>query len=69
MLVVEYEQKFSSLVVSVSWVQLTNEEKSRMYKDNLSQRYKNMVLIQMKATFRKVVYFALIAQRNWLASQ
>lgn len=50
-------------------MQLSDEEKSCMFEENLTQRYKDLVPVHMKPTFRQVVDGALIGKRNWLVAQ
>lgn len=43
MSVIEYEQKFTSLVNCVPHMQLNGEEKACMFEENLTQRYKDLI--------------------------
>lgn len=65
----EYDWSFITLATFVPRMQLTDEEQDQMFKEYLSQWYINLVSVQIKSTFRQIIDVALIAERNWLASQ
>lgn len=69
LLVVYFERRFSTLSSFVLRTQLCKEEKSWIFKERLSPRYRDLVSIQIRHIFKEVVDAAIIVERNFLTAQ
>lgn len=60
--VVEFEWKLTALLTFIPRVQLLEEEKTRMFEEQLYPRYKDFMSVEMRHTFREVIDVDSIAE-------